>query len=295
MGIFDDLLRRKPTKTLFENNKDKLKGEELAKEIYRRLQEKTSEDIINFQLCEQQCSLTDNKIGGDYFVLPDMDIPINSNGQPLILLAQLNFEELPKLKELPNKGILQIFIDGHDGIYGMDFESYQSSMRYIEEVPDYQSIKQCTVISSCGTIDNEKKQEELVLPMDSSKQFLLVPTLDKQCLSMDDYRFEKFLINECADILPVDEKGRYDLFSDEQAYDWLCDNDVWLDCQIGGYPHFTQSDIRDENVAQQYLLFQLNSCKTIMWGDAGIANFFITDIDLNKKNFNNVLYNWDCG
>ena len=50
MGIFDDLLRRKPTKTLFENNKDKLKGEELAKEIYRRLQEKTSEDIINFQL-----------------------------------------------------------------------------------------------------------------------------------------------------------------------------------------------------------------------------------------------------
>ena len=32
----------------------------------------------------------------------------------------------------------------------------------------------------------------------------------------------------------------------------------------------------------------------IMWGDMGIANFFITPEDLAAENFDNVLYTWDC-
>ena len=32
----------------------------------------------------------------------------------------------------------------------------------------------------------------------------------------------------------------------------------------------------------------------IMWGDYGVANFFIHPDDLAKKDFPKVLYNWDC-
>ncbi len=33
----------------------------------------------------------------------------------------------------------------------------------------------------------------------------------------------------------------------------------------------------------------------IMWGDAGVANFFIEEEDLKNKRFDRVMYNWDCG
>ncbi|WP_427127321.1 DUF1963 domain-containing protein [Priestia megaterium] len=31
-----------------------------------------------------------------------------------------------------------------------------------------------------------------------------------------------------------------------------------------------------------------------MFGDAGVANFFIKEKDLRNLNFRDVLYNWDC-
>ena len=32
----------------------------------------------------------------------------------------------------------------------------------------------------------------------------------------------------------------------------------------------------------------------ILIGDCGVINFFINSRDLEKRNFNDVLYNWDC-
>ena len=32
----------------------------------------------------------------------------------------------------------------------------------------------------------------------------------------------------------------------------------------------------------------------ILWGDMGIANFFIRAEDLLRRDFSRVLYNWDC-
>ncbi|MBO7381562.1 MAG: DUF1963 domain-containing protein, partial [Neisseriaceae bacterium] len=39
---------------------------------------------------------------------------------------------------------------------------------------------------------------------------------------------------------------------------------------------------------------QIDSKNGIMWGDAGVGNFFITADDLKKRDFSRVLYNWDC-
>lgn len=70
---------------------------------------------------------------------------------------------------------------------------------------------------------------------------------------------------------------------------------------IGGYPDFTQEDPRsaaDGTADHTILLFQLNSYTgddlKIMWGDMGVGNFFITPEALKKKDFSNVLYNYDC-
>lgn len=62
-----------------------------------------------------------------------------------------------------------------------------------------------------------------------------------------------------------------------------------------GYPDFTQYDPRESAERYDTLLFQLDSDKEwMMWGDMGIANFFINKDDLAKGDFSDTLYHWDC-
>lgn len=61
----------------------------------------------------------------------------------------------------------------------------------------------------------------------------------------------------------------------------------------------TQEDPRDEYSPCDFLLLQLDSEfgegeDKIMWGDAGICNFFINREKLKNLDFSEVMYNWDC-
>jgi uncharacterized protein YwqG len=74
--------------------------------------------------------------------------------------------------------------------------------------------------------------------------------------------------------------------------------------KIGGYPYFTQDDVRkcssnsDQKQKPDILLFQMdtdcNETVDIMWGDSGVGNFFIDESALRELDFSKVLYNWDC-
>ena len=73
-------------------------------------------------------------------------------------------------------------------------------------------------------------------------------------------------------------------------------NETWGH-KLLGYPAFTQSDPREYH--KKYgkydtLLLQIDTDDGIMWGDSGVANFFINKDDLKNMNFSSVLYNWDC-
>ena len=89
---------------------------------------------------------------------------------------------------------------------------------------------------------------------------------------------------------------------DDETYDKLIG-----ECSEGGhwllgYPYFTQTDPREYEEQYRYydtMLFQLDSDygddgDYIMWGDSGVANFFINQEDLKKRDFSKILYNWDC-
>lgn len=91
----------------------------------------------------------------------------------------------------------------------------------------------------------------------------------------------------------------------DQSYETYHDHFGSTGHKLGGYPFFTQADPRqyDENIHDYVLLFQMDSDydykdgeqgKDIMWGDVGVANFFICPEDLKNKDFSKVLYNWDC-
>src|SRR5690242_4450010 len=52
------------------------------------------------------------------------EYPKNQFGKPMILLAQINFEEMPRLKNYPSKGILQIFTSECLWAYDNEFFLY---------------------------------------------------------------------------------------------------------------------------------------------------------------------------
>ena len=69
--------------------------------------------------------------------------------------------------------------------------------------------------------------------------------------------------------------------------------------KLGGYPAFAQEDPRDYNFNDEYdtLLFQLVSEgqeDKIMLGDCGNCQFFISKEKLAKRDFSDILFNFDC-
>ena len=62
--------------------------------------------------------------------------------------------------------------------------------------------------------------------------------------------------------------------------------------KLGGYPYFTQTDPRSPDTRLR-LLLQLDSDEHMMWGDAGVGNFFIDPEALARADFSRVMLTWD--
>jgi uncharacterized protein YwqG len=225
--------------------------------------------------------LFDSKFGGYPYWPEGRPYPVDSYGQYMYLLAQLNLSQLPPLEGYPNKGILQFYLAGDD-MYGLNFDNPtdQSNFRvvYLED----------TTATAIGDFHFLERQ-----PMESgfpvTRQMALQFTLDKDYYSFSDVRFPEEVVDEMfADDQPV--KGRRPL-EDELG-------DLYPESghKIGGYAFFTQYDPRDTEAFKDYvLLLQVDSqLDDICWGDVGVGNFFIHPDDLKRKDFSRVLYNWDC-
>ena len=62
----------------------------------------------------RETTLMESKLGGNPYYPKDLPYPVDKQGNPMRLLAQLNFEEMPPLEPFPTKGILQIFLPAKD-------------------------------------------------------------------------------------------------------------------------------------------------------------------------------------
>lgn len=278
-------------KDLFSKEKGESMKDIDANKIYECLKEATRKPVIRFHVRKKETGLLDSKIAGSYYIPKGMGIPVNEKtGKELYLLAQLNFAKLPPLEDFPAKGILQLFIAGDDDVYGVDFDDpcKQASwqVRYFEQVPE--------------VVEDEEIHEPIYeadtsLPYPNDSSYALYGVLDQQMITLTDYRFDEYFKTCCINELPSDITKFYDL--DEKTRDTLFELIENLDCQVGGYPYFTQADPRgygDLEKDYEILLFQLDMVEDIMWGDSGVGNFFIKKEDLLKKDFSHVSYHWDC-
>lgn len=256
---------------------------------------------------EHHLSVFVSKLGGTPYMPKDFEYPKGKNGifegRPLRLLAQLNFEQLPHIENFPEKGILQFFCsdDEEESMYGLDYENpiSQNGFRVIY----HENI--ITDESQLITAENlpQFSDEYGIFPF--KDEFALEAEVTECPITFEDYRFFDSVMKYCGEIcgkelkcyLDVEKAGFGDVFeeiAEQRTYEHSC---------IGGYPFFTQDDPRGfKKEIEDYdiLLFQCASFydrttrDEIMWGDMGVANFFIKPDDLKNLDFSKVAYNWDC-
>lgn len=266
--------------------------------IYQELQQETARKTTMIELKNQKPSLIDSKIGGVPYLPKDGELPANSKGQQLTLLAQINFEDLEDMEDFPSKGLLQFFTLADD-ISGCEFgralEQDNFRMVYYEDI-DY-TIKEDDVVEKY----NPYIEDEDWRPFYG--EYKMTFEVGMQGISMEDFRFDQLFVNKYNEVFKDEPiEGFWDIQEyDDDFFDELTEEDTGFGCKIGGYPGFTQYDPREDSYEEHdILLLQIDSIDDddedvhIMWGDSGVCNFFITKEDLKNKDFSKVIYTWDC-
>jgi uncharacterized protein YwqG len=212
-----------------------------------------------------------SKFLGKPFLPTNMEYPKNKFGRPLVLLAQINFEEVPAIKSYPKKGILQIFT------YNMFWDLGDEYYSYLFHTNTDQPYQKDFSFLTADLYDG--------LPINSEHKLSFTKAIEYG--SPKDFRFDLNFNGKSFS----DFREELSLPNREKFDELFC----YGGHKIGGYAYFTQEDPRrDRSRKDDLLLLQIDSSKEIMFGDAGISNIFINADDLRKRNFNNAHFNWDC-
>lgn len=91
-------------------------------EQYRSILEESVKPYVKVSGTLAETTLFESKFGGHQYLPIDQEHPKDSNGQPMMLLAQLNFEEMPHIEYMPQNGMLQFFVSADDELFGADFD-----------------------------------------------------------------------------------------------------------------------------------------------------------------------------
>ena len=217
-----------------------------------------------------------SKIGGTPYLPKNAKYPYHAEKKhPLTLVAQINFAEVPPLPGFPERGILQVFVDGLDYGLGYDFEDLSEQtgwriMYYPELLPESELQ---TDFSAYQATDSE------CLPFSGEFPLIFQAASEEE----EDEDFNKFqghkiggspIFLQGDPFIEYDEKADFDdpatiTYSDWRKYILL----LQLDTDINEKDHCTGK---------------------LMWGDSGVANFFITPEDLAKRDFSRVAFVFDC-
>jgi uncharacterized protein YwqG len=219
-----------------------------------------------------------------YPCLPEgFPYPTDNNGKDMIPLAQINFSECPSLNGFPSTGYLQFYI-ADDDVYGLDFDDQQTQngfrVLYFKEEDLIKPIQDFSFLKEAMHAENS--------PID--KPYRLSFQLKDDYLSMSDYH-GRGTVNAIMEKIALQHPQIKDKLTDI-----LYDRSSNSGHKLGGYAYFTQEDPRvyKKEWRERILLFQLDSDNDIMWGDVGVANFFIHPDKLARLDFSDIVYNWDC-
>lgn len=242
-------------------------------ESFRNLLEKSILDAIKIHTSITKPNITQSKIGGAPYLPVGAVIPRDPYGEPMLLLAQINFSQIAFLYPFPSLGLLQFFISSSAHLQATGTNGFISPnlfhIRFLPHVSDFED-------SSDIPLHHPPMWQEVGLTF----------TKEIEPVSLTDYRFSQFISAQHRENFTQQQHQPFD-----EVYDQYF---LAADQKLGGYPYFIDKDFRIfQPEYRQYdtLLFQLVSDDEIdfMWGDCGVLKFFISEQDLQKCHFSNVL------
>ncbi len=223
----------------------------------------------------------------------DKNVPCDSVGNPMKLLAAIWCSEVRGVPNFPEQGVLRFYI-ADDDLYGADFKdpTAQRNFRvlYDENEDGFDA----------ALLNDDSISEDF--PIKKALPVRLTPAFGS--VRFSDYRFSD-CVNAALAKAGVDG-GENSLSEDEMEF--ICDQNIYAGHRIGGYPCFEQSDPREyhpELRKYDTLLLQIVSHTVhgengrghdlIMFGDEGGCQFLIPSEKLRCRDFSDVLFWWDCG
>ncbi len=275
-------------------------SEEISKEILEDVKKSSVKKCVKITPCRSEnLSIFQSKFGGVPYWEKDAPYPTDADGNKMVLLAQIRLDEIANfdaVEDLPKSGLLQFFISTND-LFGLDFENptSQSGHRVIfHENLDEKITKDDVISLKIPTTNDEDFSDYFPFKGEFSLEF----SQSESFINDTDFGFfEKVCeVVERIGVKIPEEKylSEYDILDEDTLEDFF---DGSENSRIGGWAFFTQDDVHYREDCRDYevLLFQMDSTESqeILWGDCGIANFFITKSDLKKRDFSKVLYNWD--
>ena len=267
--------------------------------VIEEIKKNNSRECVNIIIEENNSlNLTDSKFGGLPYISTDADTPKDSNDNQLALLAQINCSELPENTLYPKDGLLQFWISRNDD-FGLDNKK-DYCVKYIENIEN--NITKESILTKYKLLDEENNEEYSPFNKKNTS-FALKFEKGISTITSTDFLFEDIALKTIHELFP--DENIEDLYDDleRDVFDTLFKAFSGVDHAIGAYPTFTQWDPRnpEEKDAYGITLLQVEShwdndsnSSGIMWGDSGVANFFINKEKLEHLNFEDVLFNWDC-
>ena len=267
--------------------------------VIEEIKKNNSRECINIIIEENNSlNLTDSKFGGLPYISTDADTPKDSNDNQLALLAQINCSDLPENDLYPKEGLLQFWISRNNEFGLGNKKDY--CVKYIKNIED--NITKESILNKYKLLDEENSEEYSPFSKKNTS-FALKFEKGISTITSTDFLFEDIALKTIHELFP--DENIEDLYDDleRDVFDTLFKAFSGVDHAIGAYPTFTQWDPRnpEEKDAYGITLLQVEShwdndsnSSEIMWGDSGVANFFINKEKLEHLNFEDVLFNWDC-
>ena len=229
---------------------------------------------------------TTSKVGGQPWWPAHAPLPVDAKQRPLAFLAQVDLQQLPApLPGFPGHGLLQFFV-ADDDTFGIDYSED-------DQDPDALAARRGHRVvywPDTAAPAQDYPVSRGAMPFERGREYAMSFTVGEEAMGPEDHRFDRLLPGGTIAALKSHAQATGHEFEDLR--DLLWERAATHGHKLGGYATFTQEDPRVRDDLE--LLFQLDSDDGLMWGDAGVGNFFVTDADRDARDFRRVLYTWDC-
>lgn len=291
MGLFDFFKRKQNTTAARDNIVDLVEvapGLQVPRFFAAHWPEieKSKIEFIAVQATAESVISPHKSSFGNYPCIPkSFAYPVDKEGRYLFPLAQINFAETPSLPGYPTEGYLQFYISVSDDVYGINFDDAQQQDNF--RVVYFSPQELNDPVTDFSFLQEVMASDRVPVP----QPYLLSFEIRQEYIGPQDAYYERTQHVDLRQLITEQYPAQED-----QLEDLLFEHFSNNGHKIGGYAYFTQTDPRyyQESWKDYILLFQMDSVEDIMWGDVGVANFFIHPDDLAKKDFSKVAYNWDC-